>query len=95
MLLDLGKRARTAAFVIGAGAFAAALGCSSGDKAQETPGVTRDGSRFVGTVAVYSAMFDDGTGETQYFLRDASASNEVRLWFQDDPGLEPGTALTV
>src|SRR5690349_2106112 len=40
-------------------------------------------------------LFGDVTGETQYFLREAPASNETRLWFQDDPGLVPGTALTV
>src|SRR6185369_12961241 len=94
MLLGLGKRARIATFAIGAVASAVTLGCSSGEKYQEGPAVGRDGASFVGTAAVYSATFDDGTGETQYFLREPSQS-EVRLWFQDDPGLAPGTNITV
>jgi MYXO-CTERM domain-containing protein len=48
---------------------------------------------FSGTVVVGHLRFDDGTGETQYFLRNGD--NEQRLWFEDDPGLLPGTHLRV
>jgi hypothetical protein len=42
---------------------------------------------------VYSIAFDEGIGQTQYFLR--TGSKEVRLYFAKDPNLLPGTHLQV
>lgn len=92
MSVFLGKRARIAALALGGFVASAALGCSSnGDPGQ---GPTGGDGRYEGTIAVYSATFDDGTGETEYFLRSGS-TDEVRLWFGSDPGLEPGARATV
>ena len=95
MLLGLGKRARMKTALVGIFSAATILGCSSADRSDDTRSIARDGSRFEGSVAVYSATFDDGTGETQYFLRDLTTAGEVRLWFTDDPDISPGTRVTV
>jgi hypothetical protein len=90
-----GKRARSATLLVGTIFFAATnLGCSS-DKASETPTAIRTSAPYAGTVAVYSATFDDGTGETQYFLRNTATKDEVRLWFTEDPGLEAGARIGI
>lgn len=50
-------------------------------------------SVFHGTVVVYTTRFDDGFGENQYFMR--TRNGELRLYFDKEPDLLPGTALRV
>jgi MYXO-CTERM domain-containing protein len=75
----------------------AALGCAPGAIENNAPATSEnDPSSGVsrGTVVVYTVRFEDETrGETQYFLR--TGSKELRLHFQDDPNLLPGTPLSV
>src|SRR5262245_47890154 len=94
-MLGLWKRAR--ATVVACSAIAASFnfGCSSSDKPQQPRPTLQTSAPFAGTVAVYSATFDDGTGETQYFLRDPSTQGEERLWFTEDPNLVPGKSIGV
>src|SRR2546428_14003626 len=92
-MLGLVRRTRVAVVALGAVAASASFGCSSGEKTREPQKAFQTAAPFAGTVAVYSATFDDGTGETQYFLRDAA--EEVRLWFKEDPNLEPGSPIGV
>ena len=47
---------------------------------------------LTGTVVVYTVRFDE-TGENQYFLR--RGKDELRLYFEQDPDLRPGTPLRV
>jgi hypothetical protein len=94
-MLGLGKRTRLAVVALGAVAGSVSFGCSSGDKPGDTPKTFTTTAPFTGTVAVYSATFDDGTGENQYFLRDATTKDELRLWFKDDPNLAPGSRIGV
>jgi hypothetical protein len=94
-MLGLGKRTQVAVVALGAVLSSVTLGCSSGDRPGDTPKAFHTAAPFTGTVAVYSATFDDGTGESQYFLRDTATKDEVRLWFKEDPNLTPGSRIGV
>jgi MYXO-CTERM domain-containing protein len=94
-MFGLGKRTRLAVVALGAVTSSVTFGCSSGDKSVDTPKPFQTTAPYAGTVAVYSATFDDGTGENQYFLRDAADKDEVRLWFKDDPNIAPGSRIGV
>src|SRR4051812_42922097 len=93
--LALAKR-NVGLLALGAVALAGSLACSSERPSSDPVAASSpDGPALEGTVAMYTARLDDGTSETQVFLRSASTENpaETRLWFDADPELSPGAAL--
>src|SRR5262249_38261635 len=48
---------------------------------------------LTGTLVEYTLRYDDESSETQYFLR--RGAEELRLYFEHDPDLQPGTAVRV
>src|SRR5262252_141769 len=56
-------------------------GCSSDDRTPERPGGR------AGTLKVYTATYDDGRAESQFFLKAGDA--ETRLIFDVDPVVDP------
>jgi MYXO-CTERM domain-containing protein len=85
---------RTRGFSIVFGAIMAACAPAANEGNAPAPSALDPSSAASrGTVVAYTMRFDDGTGETQYFLR--SGDKELRLHFEDDPGLEPGAHIRV
>src|SRR5438445_4188811 len=76
-----------------AGVLAALASCSSGSTLPE-PVEDNDPGSISGELVVYIATNEDGTGETQYMLRN-EAGDERRLLFDTEPEVEPGAKVHV
>src|SRR5689334_19052009 len=93
-MYDVRRRYRT----LGVGFLAlvpalAALPACSDPGASQTSVEVDDGS-LRGDLVAYVATFDDGSTETQYFLR-RSDTDEFRLLFDVEPEVAPGSAIKV
>jgi len=76
-----------------AGVLVALASCSSGSTLPE-PIEDNDPGSISGELVVYIATNEDGTGETQYMLRN-EAGDERRLLFDVEPEVEPGAKVHV
>ena len=78
-------------------------GCESAGTDSESPLPAADVAALKGvrgTLVVYTATFDEGIGDQQYFLRTGSGTSasdtvETRLYFATNPKLLPGTPIVV
>jgi MYXO-CTERM domain-containing protein len=66
----------------------------SGDKSTSAPAPDEEPGAVRGQLAVYQATYEDGRGETLYFLRSAAGA-ERKLTFHSVPDVAPGSRIAV